>query len=65
METWARSRLWYQQPDGHDLHIRCARRFPGYGESPWRDWRVHSWILIDMSEWMEKHMPPENDDVSC
>lgn len=51
-------RLW-DDPVGADLMIRC--RSGGGGEA---HWKVHRHILLDMSEWMEKYMPPEAEDVS-
>lgn len=51
--------LW-SNPEGADLLIRCRTSTGAMAE-----WRVHSEILIDMSEgWMEKYMPPEAEDVS-
>lgn len=52
-------RLW-NKPEGADLIIRCH---PRGGRKV--HWMVHRDILMDMSEWMEKYMPPETEDVSC
>lgn len=45
--------LWFE-PDGADVLIRCRGK----------QWAVHRDVLVDMSEWMEKYLPPAAKDVS-
>lgn len=54
----SRPSLWFNH-DSADLLI-CCRNSHGHAAY----WWVHSEILIEMSEWMEKHMPPPAKDVS-
>lgn len=56
--TFPNHSLW-NNPEGADLIIRCR---PRGGREVY--WKVHRDILVDMSEWMEKYMPPEAKDVS-
>lgn len=47
------NRLWFT-PQGYDLIIWCKGLH----------WKVHRYVLVDMSEWMEKYMPPPAKNVS-
>lgn len=47
------NRLWFT-PQGYDLIIWCRGLH----------WKVHRSVLVDMSEWMEKYMPPPAKNVS-
>ncbi|KAJ4424820.1 telomerase inhibitor [Gnomoniopsis sp. IMI 355080] len=60
LESWGPNAALWNNPEGADLIIRCR---PRGGREVY--WKVHRDILVDMSEWMEKYMPPEAKDGSA
>ncbi|KAJ4394510.1 telomerase inhibitor [Gnomoniopsis smithogilvyi] len=58
--TWGPNAILWNRPKGADLIIRCR---PHGGREA--HWMVHRRILVDMSEWMERYMPPEAEDGSA